>query len=284
MHMYGNYFEDMSPYSSHSSLLLSIMSILTIILAIALVIGIVCYVFNAIGLYSMAKNRNIDHAWLAWLPIANSYLMGELINDDVSIGSWHIPYAKLFLPLMGLALTLMMAILNLIPYLGAFLGILLSLALGFYYYTALFWLFSIYDQKHRVLYLVLSIVFAFMGPIFIFVIRNRNAYDERHPEAGMIEPSYHAKSILSLCLGIYSIVSFITLMGSGLLTGAVGLIFGIIASKELKSQGKPTGMAMAGLICSIVGIAFTVLILFACVVCVGVGGMGLLGGLMNIGY
>ncbi|WP_041669136.1 DUF4190 domain-containing protein [Acetobacterium woodii] len=283
MHMYGNYFEDMSPYSSHSGLLLSIISILGILLAIAAVIGIVCYVFNSIGLYTMAKNRNIDHPWLAWIPIANSYLMGELINDDVSIGSWHIPYAKLFLPLMGLALTLVMSVLGLIPYFGAFLGILLSLALGFYYYTALFWLFSIYDQNHRVLYLVLSIVFAFMGPIFIFVIRNRDAYDERHPEV-IIESSYHAKSILALCLGIFSIISFVTLMGSGLLTGAVGLIFGIIATKELKQQGNPTGMAMAGLICSIVGIAFTVLLLFACVVCVGVGGMGILGGLMNGGY
>ncbi|WP_286805228.1 DUF4190 domain-containing protein [Acetobacterium sp. MES1] len=281
MHMYDDYLGDISSQpDSFMAIMPVIMSVLGIILVVSLVIGLICYVFNSLGLYTMAKNRNLDNPWLAWIPLASSYLMGELINDDVSISTWHIPYAKLFLPLMGLALTVVMTILGFIPYLGAFMGILLSLALSFYYYAAQFWLYSIYDKDHRVLYLVLSIIFPFLGPIFVFVIRNRDAYDERHPE-GAIAETYDSKSILALTLGIFSIVSFITLMGSGLLTGAVGLIFGMIAMKERKLQGLPTGMAMAGLICSIIGMAFTVLMIFACIACVGLGGMGMLGGLMN---
>ncbi|MDD3308013.1 MAG: DUF4190 domain-containing protein [Acetobacterium sp.] len=281
MYMYDDYLGDISSQSdSFMAIMPVIMSVLGIILVVSLVIGLVCYVFNALGLYTMAKNRNLDNPWLAWIPLASNYLMGELINDDVSISTWHIPYAKLFLPLMGLALTVVMMILGFIPYLGAFIGILLSLALSFYYYTAQFWLYSIYDKDHRVLYLVLSIIFPFLGPIFIFIIRNRDAYDERHPEK-VIAETYDSKSILALSLGIFSIVSFITLIGSGLLTGAVGLIFAMIAMKERKLQGLPTGMAMAGLICSIIGMAFTVLMIFACVACVGLGGMGMLGGLMN---
>lgn len=281
MYMYDDYLGDISSQSdSFMAIMPIIMSVLGIILVVSLVIGLVCYVFNALGLYTMAKNRNLDNPWLAWIPLASNYLMGELINDDVSISTWHIPYAKLFLPLMGLALTVVMMILGFIPYLGAFIGILLSLALSFYYYTAQFWLYSIYDKDHRVLYLVLSIIFPFLGPIFIFIIRNRDAYDERHPEK-VIAETYDSKSILALSLGIFSIVSFITLIGSGLLTGAVGLIFAMIAMKERKLQGLPTGMAMAGLICSIIGMAFTVLMIFACVACVGLGGMGMLGGLMN---
>ncbi|KAF5087307.1 DUF4190 domain-containing protein [Acetobacterium wieringae] len=281
MHMYDDYLGDISSQpDSFMAIMPVIMSVLGIILVVSLVIGLICYVFNSLGLYTMAKNRNLDNPWLAWIPLASNYLMGELINDDVSISTWHIPYAKLFLPLMGLALTVVMTILGFIPYLGAFMGILLSLALSFYYYAAQFWLYSIYDKDHRVLYLVLSIIFPFLGPIFIFIIRNRDAYDERHPEA-VIAETYDSKSILALTLGIFSIVSFITLMGSGLLTGAVGLIFGMIAMKERKLQGLPTGMAMAGLICSIIGMAFTVLMIFACIACVGLGGMGMLGGLMN---
>lgn len=281
MYMYDDYLGDFSSQSdSFMAIMPMIMSVLGIILVISLVIGVICYVFNSLGLYTMAKNRNLTNPWLAWIPLASNYLMGELINDDVSISTWHIPYAKLFLPLMGLALTVVMIILGFIPYLGAFMGILLSLALSFYYYTAQFWLYSIYDQDHRVLYLVLSIIFPFLGPIFVFIIRNRDAYDERHPE-GITAETYDSKSILALSLGIFSIVSFITLMGSGLFTGAVGLIFGMIAMKERKLQGLPTGMAMAGLVCSIIGMAFTVLMIFACVACVGLGGMGMLGGLMN---
>lgn len=281
MHMYDDYLGDISSQpDSFMAIMPVIMSVLGIILVVSLVIGLICYVFNSLGLYTMAKNRNLDNPWLAWIPLASNYLMGELINDDVSISTWHIPYAKLFLPLMGLALTVVMTILGFIPYLGAFMGILLSLALSFYYYAAQFWLYSIYDKDHRVLYLVLSIIFPFLGPIFVFIIRNRDAYDERHPEA-VIAETYDSKSILALTLGIFSIVSFITLMGSGLLTGAVGLIFGMIAMKERKLQGLPTGMAMAGLICSIIGMAFTVLMIFACIACVGLGGMGMMGGLMN---
>lgn len=281
MNMYDDYLGDISSQpDSIMAIMPVIMSVLGIILVISLIIGLVCYVFNSLGLYTMAKNRNIDNPWLAWIPLASNYLMGELINDDVSISTWHIPYAKLFLPLIGLAISIVMMILNFIPYLGAFIGILLSLALSFYYYTAQFWLYSIYDKDHRVLYLVLSIIFPFLGPIFVFIIRNRDAYDERHPE-GVIAEAYDSKSILALSLGIFSIISFITLIGSGLFTGAVGLIFAMIAMKERKLQGLPTGMAMAGLICSIIGMAFTVLMIFACVACVGLGGMGMLGGLMN---
>lgn len=281
MNMYDDYLGDISSQpDSIMAIMPVIMSVLGIILVVSLIIGLICYVFNSLGLYTMAKNRNIDNPWLAWVPLASNYLMGELINDDVSISTWHIPYAKLFLPLIGLALSIVMMILSFIPYLGAFMGILLSLALSFYYYAAQFWLYSIYDKDHRVLYLVLSIIFPFLGPIFVFIIRNRDAYDERHPE-GVITEAYDSKSILALSLGIFSIVSFITLIGSGLLTGAVGLIFGMIAMKERKLQGLPTGMAIAGLICSIIGMAFTVLMIFACVACVGLGGMGMLGGLMN---
>lgn len=287
MHMYDDYLGDSYPYSSQSdnfwAVMPMVMSILGIILAIALVIGIICYVFNSIGLYSMAKKRNFDHPWLAWIPIAKNYLLGSLINDDVSISSWHIPYAKIFLPLMGMALSMVMAFLSFIPYLGVFLGIILSLALSFYYYTAQFWLYSIYDKDHRVLYLVLSVIFPFLGPIFVFMIRNNDAYDERHPKE-VIEVNYDSKSILALCLGIFSIISCFVFFGSGLISGAVGLIFGMIAMKELKLENKPTGMALAGLICSIVGLSLTVLILFACVACIGIGGMGMLGGLMNMYY
>lgn len=282
--MYDDYLGDVSPYTSQPdnfwAIMPIVMSIIGVILIIALVIGIICYVFNSLGLYSMAKKRNFDHPWLAWIPIAQNYLMGDLINDDVSIGSWHIPYAKIFLPLMGFALAVVMTILSFIPYLGVFMGLILSLALSFYYYTAQFWLYSIYAKEHRVLYLVLSIIFPFLGPIFVFIIRNNDAYDERHPEA-IVETSYDSKSILALCLGIFSIVSFFTLTGSGLISGAVGLIFGIIAMKELKLQDKSTGMALAGLICSIVGMSLTVLILFACVVCISVGGLSMMDGLMN---
>ena len=79
-----------------------ILSFLAAYFVIILVIGIVCYVFNSLSLYQMAKNRGIDSPWLAWIPIAKTYLMGKIINEKVAFGSWVIPYAHVFLPLCHL--------------------------------------------------------------------------------------------------------------------------------------------------------------------------------------
>lgn len=271
------------PYGNQSdafyAILAIIMSVLVIVSIVAIIIGIISYIFMAIGLYTMAKNRKMEHPWLAWIPIANNYLMGDLINDDVSIGSLYIPYAKIFLPLSPFIVVLVMFIFGFVPEVAIFLSVLLSLALAFYQYTALFWLFSIYSEKHRVLFLILSVIFPFMAPIFIFVIRNKAAIDERHPEP-VLEVNYDSKSILALSLGILAILSSFSIGGS-ILVGGVGLIFGIIAMKEQKSLGRPSGMALAGLICSIAGLALTVFIFIACVACIGIGATGVFTGLFN---
>ncbi|WKY47353.1 DUF4190 domain-containing protein [Eubacteriaceae bacterium ES3] len=285
MYEYNTIMGNSMPHSSQSEFMLEFLpvflSILSVIIVISLIIGIITYVFNSIGLYTMAKNRQIDHAWLAWIPIASNYIFGDLINDEVTLGSLHIPYAKIFLTLSSFALAFVSTILGLIPYLGAILSILLSIAFAVYYFTALYWLYNIYAKKHAVLLLVLSIIFPFLGPIFIFAIRNHPAHDERQSEVQTIYSSIDDKSIIALSLGSISIVSAIPLMGSGFLTGAIGMIFAIIAMKELKETDAPHTMALAGLICSIIGLALTVIVMMACIACIGVGTTGLINELSN---
>jgi hypothetical protein len=46
-------------------------------------IGLVCYIFLSIGLMKMAENAGINNAWLAWIPIANYYIMGELVTSKL---------------------------------------------------------------------------------------------------------------------------------------------------------------------------------------------------------
>lgn len=47
----------------------------------ASMIGIVAYVLGALGFYSIANRRGIRHAWLAWVPIGNLWLLG-CISDQ----------------------------------------------------------------------------------------------------------------------------------------------------------------------------------------------------------
>ena len=65
MYMYDDYLGDFSSQSdSFMAIMPMIMSVLGIILVISLVIGVICYVFNSLGLYTMAKNRNLTNPWL----------------------------------------------------------------------------------------------------------------------------------------------------------------------------------------------------------------------------
>ncbi len=43
--------------------------------------SVVGYVFTALALYTIAKRRGIKHPWLAWIPVANLWLLG-CISDQ----------------------------------------------------------------------------------------------------------------------------------------------------------------------------------------------------------
>lgn len=72
-------------------------------------------------------------------------------------------------------------------------------------------------------------------------------------------------AVASLVLGICSIVFDFILWWLGLILGIVGLILAILARKQNPADGKATG----GLVCSIIGLALGLVMLAACVACVG---------------
>lgn len=44
-------------------------------------VAVAAYIFMALGLYAIAKNRRIRNPWLAWIPVANLWLLG-CISDQ----------------------------------------------------------------------------------------------------------------------------------------------------------------------------------------------------------
>ncbi len=88
-------------------------------------------------------------------------------------------------------------------------------------------------------------------------------------------------AVASLVLGIVTLVCiFLGPLGwIGVILGIVGIILGILAKKTA-----PSGMATAGLVCSIIGTAICGLSFLACVACAGcvsssTAGLGALGSL-----
>ena len=81
---------------------------------LGVIIGIAAYILTALGLYAIAKNRGMENPWLAWIPIAQFYIIGAIVKELKFGTAFTIPKMELVLPLGCLAA----AILGGIPVLG----------------------------------------------------------------------------------------------------------------------------------------------------------------------
>ena len=79
-------------------------------------------------------------------------------------------------------------------------------------------------------------------------------------------------AVAGLILGILSLVGGI-IPGVNTfpmwLFGLVGIILSAMARSKAKKEGQPTGTATAGLVLSIIGFTFALIMFIACVACVG---------------
>lgn len=126
------------------------------------IVSIVAYVLFSLGLMKLAENKGIANAWLAWIPIANLYLLG-LVVEEVTIGTFKIDRMEIWLPVVcGVG-----AILMLIPVVRWVAMVALLVFMGFVSYR----LFSMYRPEQAVLFTVLSVLLGLYW-VFVFVIRN----------------------------------------------------------------------------------------------------------------
>lgn len=120
---------------------------------------IVMYILTALGLKAIADRKNIKNSWLAWIPIANLYLLGLIVKEKSKIPyiEWILSGTMLFLILFG----------GLLGSLGTLLNIALYVVLIMTYFE-LFRMFT----KNYILFTILGAIFPFLLPFFVFSIRN----------------------------------------------------------------------------------------------------------------
>ena len=145
--------EQLAQFAILSALLIVVLSLF----------GVVLYVLMSIGLYRLASKAGIQHAWLSWIPIGNFYILGMLLSS-IQLGSLEVPSLQIVLPVAF--------VVYLIFRKAAVLGVILSLLMYVFMIICLYFLFKRYCSEKAVLYTVLSAVFPFLAPIFIFAIRN----------------------------------------------------------------------------------------------------------------
>ena len=158
--------------------------------------GIAAYILTALAIYTISCRRGLRHPWLAWVPVANVWLLGSLSDqyqyvvkgENKSKRKWLITLniLKAVLWLLLIILTIVaagMLIANesaqTIGLLVALLGLLLPfvaviIAACVIRYMALYDIFRSLDPGNAVLYLVLSILFSPTEPFFLFFNREKD--------------------------------------------------------------------------------------------------------------
>lgn len=196
--MYGEEFYEFEQMIGDigGELLLAVAGIIGVVaLVIALVI-VVGYVFQSIGLYTIAKRRGIKNPWLAWLPVGNYWIAGSIADQYQYVTSGTVKNKRIVLLALSIAgvafssfiasdiaggfvLTFGQVSADQLASLGVAGAMLNLVRSGLEIATFIFWQMALYDlytscnPKNNVLFLVLGIIFGITVPYFIFACRNK---------------------------------------------------------------------------------------------------------------
>ena len=171
------------------------------------IILLAMYLLEAVGLYGMAKRSGISRPWRGFVPFANTFLFGKIAEKYRRRDGKHsAKFSVLLLVFEVLTLifsiTTMAFVISMISVLATsyndselnasivvpmiamlaccfvLIGVLIAYVV--IYYVALWRIFTAFDYNNATVYFVLSIVFSFLGPIFLFVLRNKQpVFDPR---------------------------------------------------------------------------------------------------------
>lgn len=120
-------------------------------------LSLISYVFTSTALFTISKNAGISKPWLAWIPIANVWIIGELVTDKLR-GNGGFKF---------LIVTLVYIAVSTIPFVKVVAGIAFSI----FFVLITYWIFTKYSKK-PVLHTVLSVIIPLYSAIVLFVIRN----------------------------------------------------------------------------------------------------------------
>ena len=167
--------------------------------------GIALYVLRALGLYSIAKRRGINHPWMSWVPVLDLWVLGCISDQYQYVVNGKVRNKRKWL----LGLSIAMAVLYIVfavligvavfgavggmtgsmndnqlvatllgPVMGLVVGVIplvgIAIAVMAIRYVAMYDLYTSCNPQNNVLFLVLSIFFTVTEPFFLFFIRNKD--------------------------------------------------------------------------------------------------------------
>ena len=195
-------FSDMGEMDLSEPLLMIVGIVYMIAMLISLAYGVTVYILQSLGMYTMAKRRGIHHPGLAWVPVANMWILGSISDQyqyvvkskirnrrKVLLG-FMIAVESIAILFMIFAFSVLFNIsdsamsghsfgtaniMPLIGIMGAYLVLMvLAIVASVFQYIACYDLFRSATPNNAVLFLILGIFFNFLLPFFIFACRKKD--------------------------------------------------------------------------------------------------------------
>jgi hypothetical protein len=142
---------------------IGVLAVLTTILASLFFLAL--YLLFAFGLFTMAKKRELANPWMAFIPLANFYLLGKLIGPFYVL-KYLINPPEIILIIVGV----LFFGLTWVPYAGSLLASVALVVLLFGLYS----LYSRLDNEKAFFYTIVSAVLPTIAiPILFFMLRNK---------------------------------------------------------------------------------------------------------------
>lgn len=200
----------MSPFDVLMEGIAAVVAIVVVLNILYYGVAITLYVLGSMGLYTIAKRRELQHPWMAWVPVLSYWTLGSVSDQYQYVvkgkirnrRKWMIGlviamvvlmiamYVAMFtsyfqalfeimlnpeLEYMDESQVLQRVLLPMVPGLViAVVCLAVSIVLTVLQYICYYHLFASCNPEYKVLYLVLSIVFGFLLPVFTFVCRKKD--------------------------------------------------------------------------------------------------------------
>lgn len=136
-----------------------------VVILVIFIISLILWLIGSYGLFKIGTNAGVSYSWLAFIPIANLYVLGA-VTKEVTVGKYKIENLSTILPISAIAAF----ILSLIPLLGG----LISLAFVIFIYIVHYYFYKKLDEPNAILWLILTVL-GFPYPFVLFILRNKKA-------------------------------------------------------------------------------------------------------------
>ncbi len=187
-----------------SIVMLQLFLLYLVIMGIVLLWSVAAYVMTSLSFHTIAKRRNIGKPWLAWVPVANVWIIGSLSDQYRYVTQGQITNKRkvllgLYIAVIGLLLvmlipyaamialaissvdsvptdaqTMQVMMYALFVMAAAFAVMVVAIVYAVFLYISLYDVFRSCDPKNATLYLVLTILLGVVYPFFMLACRKKD--------------------------------------------------------------------------------------------------------------